>query len=237
MEDKHTLKKLNLHILFEHAVDQLPFGCSYIRLIQPLTHPANQTAFNVSFSTEYRRADIVIVERTWHPFLSLSEAETLVRRIRKNGAHLIYAVDDDLLDLHTVSTNEKMIVRYFAREANGIIVSTETLKECFSRLNPSVLVVPNQLDERLFFNASNRKKLVGNEKFVLGYMGTLTHEADLMMVYQALRTILRKYNGKIEFQLVGGLSDPAVIQAFDGLPLKILLVPVNDISYPKLFLG
>jgi len=227
------MRKLNLHILFEHDVDQRPFGCSYIRLIQPLIHPANQTAFDVSYSTEYRRADIIIIERTWHPFFSLSEAETLVRRIRKHGAHLIFAADDDLLDLCTVSTNDKMIVRYLAREASGIIVSTKTLKERFSRLNPSVIEVPNQLDEHLFSNSSNRKKLLEKEKFVIGYMGTLTHDGDLMMVYQALRTILRKYDGQIEFQLVGGVSDPAVLRAFDGLPLNVLSIPINDISYPK----
>ncbi len=227
--------KPSIHILFEHAGDSLPFGCSYIRLLLPLTHPAAGSGFEVTSGTEYQSADIVIVERTWRPATTVREAEALVERIRKDGACFLYAIDDNLLDLEQVAMADKMVVRYLARQADGVLVSTEALRRRFTRLNPTVISIPNTLDERLFGLALEAEGQASGSPgpFTIGYMGTFTHDADLMLIYRALRTVLRRHAGSVEFQLVGGAAQPATLRLFQDLPFRQLTVPTADVAYPK----
>lgn len=233
------LKFLKVHILYEQSNTLRPHSSSYIRLLLPLTHPANADAFIVSQGTACISADVVIVERKWKPGISLRLAEDLVEQVRRQGARLIYAIDDNLLDLKLeesvwkgLTTEEMMVVRYFAREANGIIVSTDCLKDRMAQFNKKIAVVPNALDERLVTNELPRPNAtISNGRKVIGYIGTYTHNADLMMILQALRETLRKHQNTLELQLVGEVADPAVIQAFDGLPIRILDVGDND-EYP-----
>lgn len=120
---------LKIHVLFEHSADLRPHGCSHIRLLLPLTHPANEEAFILSHGTSYRSADVVIVERMWKSNISLNMAEELIDRIRRDNARFVYTIDDNLLDLKPeeplregFTTEQLMAMRYFAREADGIIV-------------------------------------------------------------------------------------------------------------------
>lgn len=229
---------LKVHVLFEHSANLRPHGSSNIRLLIPLTYPANAETFSLSYGTTYSNADVVIVERMWKPNFSLRLAEDLVERVRRDKACLIYTIDDNLLDLkpeqqlqHSFTTEQLMVVRYLTREADGIIVSTNCLKERLSRFNNKIVVVPNALDERLIGDRSllSLKSDLGNNGCkVIGYMGTYTHDADLMMILQALRETLHRRLNNLELQLIGGTADPALIQAFNGLPIKILAVGDNS---------
>jgi processive 1,2-diacylglycerol beta-glucosyltransferase len=231
---------LKVHVLFEHSADFRPHGCSHIRLLLPLTYPSNAEAFVLSQGTSYASADVVIVERMWKWNISLSMAEELVERIRRNNACLIYTLDDNLLDLSPeeplqkgFTTEQLMAMRYFAREADGIIVSTEGLKERLSRLNNKIVVVPNALDERLVKDRELSSKTANGDhgRKAIGYMGTYTHDADLMMVLQPLREVLRKHSDTWELQLIGGIADSAILQAFYDLPIRVLNVGKNG-EYP-----
>lgn len=223
------IEMLKVHVIYEHSNDLRPHGSGYIRLLRPLTHPANEGAFDMSFGMDYQPADVVIIERTAKPGMTLRLAEDYIKRARADKARLIYTLDDNLLDLkvegpirYSFTTEEMMVVRYFARECGGIIVSTEKLKERMLRLNKRVVVVPNTLDERLVAGRLSGRAEAGssNGRKVIGYMGTLTHDSDLMMILQALRETLRKRKDELEFQLVGGIADSAVLDAFDGLPVR-----------------
>ena len=123
---------LSLHILFEHSIDLRPHGSGHIRLLRPLSHPANEGAFKMSWGLTYQAADVLIVERVWQPGMTLRAAEEIVERVRTDKTCLIYTIDDNLLDLRVegpvrfgFTPEEMMVVRYFAREADGLIVSTE----------------------------------------------------------------------------------------------------------------
>jgi processive 1,2-diacylglycerol beta-glucosyltransferase len=231
---------LKVHVLFEHSPDLRPHGSSHIRLLLPLTHPANGEALILSQGTTYSSTDVVIVERMWKPDISLKLAEDLVERVRKDKACLIYTIDDNLLDLkpeepnrYQFTTEQLMAVRYFAREADGIIVSTDCLKDRLNRFNNNIIVVPNALDERLVGDRLERPKsgTVNNGRKMIGYMGTYTHDADLMMILQALRQTLGKHLDSVELQLIGGIADPTIMQAFNGLPIKVLNIGKNG-EYP-----
>jgi glycosyltransferase involved in cell wall biosynthesis len=231
---------LKIHVLYEHSGDLRPHGCSFIRLLLPLNYPSNQDVFSVTRGTTLASADVVIVERTWRPDISLKMAENLVKQVRATRVCLIYSIDDNILDLNLGEHLQKgfdreklMVVRYLAREADGVIVSTNNLKVRFSRFNRNVFVVENALDENLLGKAGLPAKSIirGDGHKTIGFMGTPTHDADLMMIQQALRRTLRKHNGSLELQLIGGVAELRVVQAFNGLPVRILTAGRN-VEYP-----
>lgn len=227
---------VRIHIIFEHGEDQQPFGVAYIRDILPLTHPTNSEVLQVTQGTDYSSsADVVIVERAWKPDISLLDAEHLVDQIRKDGSSLVYSIDDNLLDLESVPIPARSAVRYFCRAADGVFVSTNYLKERLQKLNSHIFVLPNSLDERLF-TRKNGRPITDNRSSMrktIGFMGTFTHDADLMMVLQALRTVLRRQSDSVQFQLVGGISTQAVVRSFQGLPVQVMKVNPIDMAYPN----
>lgn len=233
------MNSLRVHVVYEYGSDSRPHGCAYIRLMLPLKHPSNEGAMTVTSGENYERADVVMVDRMWRPRITPAAAEALVGRARRDGACVVYSIDDNLLDLHLEGFNQRpltseelMVVRYFAREADGIIVTTELLKERLSRLNPNIFVVPNALDENLWGgDPAAGGEPPPNGRKVIGYMGTYTHDADLMMILQPLRAALRAHAGRVELQLIGAVADRAVLEAFDGLPVSLLSVGENG-EYP-----
>ena len=226
----------SVHVVSEHAGDRQAYGCSHIRNLLPLAHPVNRPHLAVSASFDYAPADVVIVERAWDPHTNVIEADELVARASADGACLVYTVDDALLEAPSIPSPSRTIVRTLCRAAAGVIVSTPFLKRRFAPLNPRVSVVPNALDERLFFAGTADGARGAGGRLVVGFMGTLTHESDLMLVVQPLRTLLRRNAGTIEFQIVGGISDPGWLALFDGLPVRKLEVPPESIEYPE-FVG
>lgn len=226
---------LNIHVLFAHGINQYPHCTAYIRLLLPLTHSANEGAFAVTHGCEYSPAEIVIVERMWKSGIKLHQAEAMVAQARNDRACLIYSIDDNMLDLHTAvgaqppfTAEELMVVRYLARAADGVIVSTVPLKQRLARLNTNIHVIPNALDERLCDAGAAARPPAANGRKVIGYMGTVTHDSDFMMILQPLRELLRKHRDEIEFQIVGGIGDTTLLQALDGLPVRVLDVSANS---------
>lgn len=228
------MTRLAVHVIVEHCGDRRPFGCAYIRDLLPLGHPANRDLVELSWGFDYAPADVVVVERTFKPGAKVVDAERLAERARRDGARIAYTLDDDLLDAEALPVATRAVVRFFCREADGIVVSTAVLADRVRALARRVALVPNAVDERLFFGpepgtvsgADPRRPLA------IGFMGTLTHDRDLMMVVQPLREVLRFRQRDVELQLVGGVADPALLGLFDGLPVRQLHVPVDSIEYP-----
>jgi glycosyltransferase involved in cell wall biosynthesis len=81
------------------------------------------------------------------------------------------------------------------------------------------MVVPNAIDERLYRYRTDDLSAPGSPK-VIGYMGTGTHDKDIMMIAQALRAVMRRSD--VELQIVGGFLDPAITEFFAGLPVRYL---------------
>lgn len=219
-----------IHVIHEYAVDNQPHSCSYIRLIQPLSHPAVAAGYDVSFGltmTE-RPVDAVILERVWMPTgINWQQAEELVWQIRAAGARLIYTLDDNLVDLGIDSPHhgfpsdlDRNVVRWLIREADGVIVSTQALAERFAALNPAIAVVPNQLDERLF--PATLPARPERDKLVIGYMGTFSHQADFAMVLEALRAVLHDYPGRARFEFIGVTTNPVIFELLRGYDFDAL---------------
>lgn len=229
----------HVHLFVERDRFGNPHGSGHIRLLRPFTHPTLSDHLRVTSedTTLAEGTDVVIVERGWRANATLESAADLVRRIRQSGAKYIYTLDDNLLDLHMdepwreFSTDMKRnIVRYFVRYADCVVVSTKPLKQRLAGLNSNIRVIPNALDERLFFSDAQEPwmaRCARSDKIVIGYMGTHSHLEDLMMILEPLRTVLREHTNRVEFQMVGISADPRVCECFDSLPFRALSTDGN----------
>jgi processive 1,2-diacylglycerol beta-glucosyltransferase len=236
------LAKPRVHVLHGFYGAEIPYSCTYIRLLRPLTHPvlADAVALTHGTTEAIPDCDLLVVERhtLWPYERQLDGFVRLLARCRSRGVRVVYELDDNLLDLHRGEPWEvypgpflRGAVAYLAREADAVVVSTPALAERLSRLRPGVLVVPNALDERLF-EAGPEPARPRGDAVTIGYMGTMTHEADLRMVLAPLRALLRRHAGRVRFELVGGAAEGRVSSLFEGLPFHVLH-PRQEDAYPS----
>ena len=230
-----------LHVVYEYGADARPFSASYIRLIRPFTHPRVQAHLEVSLDLRYedQPVDLVILDRLWRPDVTLERAGELVQRVREQGARLVYALDDNffdhgLEDQAEAGTERLQLVAYLLRLAHGAIVTTPALRERLLSYNPNILVLANQLDERLLVGRSPAQLAPPrpDERLVIGYMGTFTHDEDFLMLLPALQAVCKRHPGKLELQVVGGLRAEATKKALADLPVRYLYPRPEEHEYP-----
>jgi glycosyltransferase involved in cell wall biosynthesis len=184
--------------------------------------------------------DLLVVERhtLWPYERQLDGFTRVLRQCRQRGIPVVYELDDNLLDLHRYEPWEtypgdalRGVVAFLARQADGMIVSTPALAERVARLRSGVLVVPNALDERLFGPAPEPAAPRGSA-LTIGFMGTLTHEADLRMVLAPLRALLARHAGRVRLEVVGGGEENRIASLFSGLPFR-MRTPGREDAYPR----
>ena len=233
-----------IHIIYEYGNDLRPHASSYIRLLRPLTHPAlgDPLPFEISRSHYYhgQPVDAVIVDRLWRPDIQPKLAHELTAAIRKAGARLIYAIDDNLLDL----VNERgdwptgrhiEVMLHWLHEADAVWVTTLPLKKRLEEFNPRILVIPNQLDERMLSGGLRRTAISPFEsthQIKIGYMGTLTHNDDLRTVLPALQRLWERHSSRIEFQFVGVADSSTIQKTFADIPVRLLNPNLEEQEYP-----
>ena len=227
---------LDVVALYEHGHNTRPHGSSYIRMLLPLTHPSLVEQLHVQFETNYRPADILLIDRTWSPHISPELAEQIVRFARRDGTRLVYSLDDNLMDANhspyrrVFSDAQLGSVRYLASRADHVVVSTLPLMQRMRALNPHLSVIPNYLDERLF--STTLPPAPSADRLVIGYMGTPSHEADLLSILEPLRRLLTRYRDRVSLELVG-VIDPCRKEAmFGDLPVTLRAVPSDSVEYP-----
>jgi glycosyltransferase involved in cell wall biosynthesis len=119
-------------------------------------------------------------------------------------------------------------VEYALRQADGLLVTTPALEERLQAFNPAIQVAPHALDERLLVP---RRPAPARRRKVIGYMGTRTHDDDLLMIAPALQAVCRRHP-EVELQLIGVADRPAARQALSGLPARWIEVPADETEYP-----
>ena len=231
-----------VNVLFEHDEQGRPHGCSFIRLLLPLSHPkvAGRVRLLASADLAPETADVVIVERWWRSDVSTQKVDALIAEVRRRNSKLIYTLDDNLLDISndqfgSPSSIERRRCTYaLLREADCVVVSTDTLAQRVRGLcRGCVLVVPNALDERIFSSCIDRNSReseaapVGRNGEVtrIGYMGTFTHFHDLQILFEPLRRLSAIYGNRIEFELIGVGEVRAEIMRALGNRARYIVVP------------
>jgi len=192
-------------------------SCGYIRGFLPLTHRGLGDAIRLNVASPVGAlnigADALLVQRASVP--SLKVAEELVRYCEDRGVRLIYETDDDLFHVQTTqSENEFYAARVPAaelilRSAATVVVSTPTLRDRVAPLNPDVHVLPNALDERLWFPAgcAQPKRPSSSGPLRILYMGTMTHSKDLALLEDPMRRLREEFGSRVELEILGITPD------------------------------
>jgi processive 1,2-diacylglycerol beta-glucosyltransferase len=243
------MNRRRVHILFEHGSDQQPFGSGQIRLLRPLTHPSIGACMQITTSLEYdgQNVDAVIVDRLWRPDISPILAQNLLDRIHRASARLIYALDDNFLDMASekkdwqLTKDQLWVVEFFLSQSDGVLVTTPALAERLAGLNSRIVVLPHALDERLLANSDKsagkflqkvlRAVRPANKRILIGYMGTFTHDDDLQMILPALRTVWRRHADEIEFQFIGVVGRDETWHSLKGLPIRMVRPKAGKTEY------
>lgn len=236
---------IKLHLLYEYGQDLRPHGSAFIRLLRPFSHPGLAAQFQVSSGLNYegQPVDAVIVDRLWHPLdITLASAQELVNQIRRAGARFIYTVDDNFFDIpashrNKPSATQLAVVAFFLEQADAVWVTTTYLQERLRAYNSHILVLPNCLDERILIQRypENQASSISKPKRIIGYMGTMTHDDDLIMILPALQMICDQHP-EVEIQIIGVTGHAETRRALANLPVRFLNVPAGENEYPLFML-
>ena len=236
------MTKLRIHVLFEHGADGQPYGSAQIRLLRPLTYPALHDALEVTSGLAYdgQPVDAVILDRLWQSDISLTLAAQILEAVHRSGARLIYAIDDNFLDLPAsvaswFTPQHRHIVEFFLSQADGVIVTTEGLRQRFEPYNHNIVVMPHALDERLLVPRRRtwREIRFGHSRIVIGYMGTFSHDDDLLMILPALHAVKKRYADRIEFQIVGVAERAETHDALHPLDARVIPLRPETVEYTR----
>jgi len=244
MDSRPDNKKPHVHVVYEYGPDFRPHSSPFLRLIRPFSHPLVQAQISTTFSRDFNQepADAVIIDRMWRPDVSLELVEGLVEKIQKLGLKFIYSLDDNYFDLpfNEISwpTREVLpVVKFLLRQADAVLVTTPTLKQRFREYNPNIHVLANQLDERLLvFRPPDASPSIANVHLVVGYMGTFTHDEDLMMVLPAIKSIHQRFPNQFELQVIGVLDKKETKVELQGLPVRYVYPRPEEHEYPLFML-
>ncbi|HTB47184.1 MAG TPA: glycosyltransferase [Acetobacteraceae bacterium] len=188
--------------------------CAYIRLLQPLDHPAIGAGFDIVLADAAEalryRADIIATQRYAVP--DVAAAAALTAHCRRTGAVLAYDLDDDLLhiprdhpDAPELRPKAKVVQRLL-RDAGRVFVSTPALAASLAPLRRDAVVVPNGLDERLWADPSaggRPRRRASAVPVRLLCMGTATHGADFALIEPALARLKDVFGGRVTIDMLG----------------------------------
>jgi len=242
-------------------------GVSYYRLVKPMEllkdeydvtfFGSNIQRVSKGLSTDQfydkftKQYDMIIVKQ----IDNATSAQALIHWANKNRCILVQDFDDNMLVVRDDQPASKMGYtkggqrRAYAGAmmslADALIVSTAPLKDYFGTFikemfgdDMDIYVFPNYNDVKDWKYKLSEKN---PKKIVIGWAGSITHDADLGLVMPVLGKILDKYDN-VHLELVGGVTQGALafltktwsMKAKDKLKIK-LGVPAWH-KYPELIM-
>jgi GT2 family glycosyltransferase len=211
-------------------------ACGYVRVIQPLTHPALAGTIHLTVTSAGRlaesEADLILVQR--NAVRDIEMAERIVDSCRRRGARLLFEIDDDLFHLPEEHPESQAYAEQLqgagrlARAADVVLVSTGTLARQMQAFNAAIVVLPNYLDDRLWRPPAASGQFPPGDIRIL-YMGTSSHRQDLEFLVRAVQNLGPKYRDRIRLDVVGVADGASGAGSFRTIP-----VPPNiALSYPR----
>lgn len=238
--------KTSICIIPVRRDDKEPVGSAFVRLIQPYTQNDaldekwNIYIFDGDDLPSPAEADIVIIQRDALG-LDRKRIANWLLQWRVAGKRTILELDDDLFDaegLYKRTNGNKNEIKARADEivwltgaVDAVICSTSQLSLLASEYNENVYLIPNYIDAKLW--GINEKKLkqnsaTNNSVVKIGYIGTPTHDDDLLIIVEAMKRIKDEYGEKVQIEVIGAfqknLSKPLFGESV-GLP--------KDTTYPS----
>lgn len=178
---------------------------------------------------ELQEYEVVVVQRQVTP-----QNYAAMKKLKDYGKKIIYDLDDDVWSLPASNPAQqmfKMMEKGFGecmKWVDVITVSTQTLRgavKCkLPHLKQEILVTPNAIDFDLFQPSPLARD---DDKIVLGWAGSNTHDGDMVEISAVIPDLLRKYpNLYIEF--VGG-DVPRKLRGLDRVSYRPW-VPVGEFA-------
>jgi glycosyltransferase involved in cell wall biosynthesis len=204
-----------------------PTPCGYIRLLQPLTHPAiaGDCDIILADAKSVLDYDVDIIATHRYAIPDIRAADLLHQHARRSGARLLYDLDDDLLRIaptHPEAAELRplaKVVRRMLAHADTVWVSTPYLADALRSTRRDTVIMPNGLDERLWTGPVLPRRAEHTPIRIL-CMGTTTHIRDFALIAPALTRIKKEFGSAVEIDVIGmtaGDSFPEGVNRL-GLP-------------------
>jgi GT2 family glycosyltransferase/glycosyltransferase involved in cell wall biosynthesis len=200
-----------------------PAGSGFVRLIYPYSMP-RQTPFSWSRFTKLPTpgsAELFLFQRDF-PEVHLADFRRWAASWKALGGTLVYDLDDDLLDVEGVMLRtgrsrqaaEELSerIRTFLAAADTVAVSTPGLAGQVGAYCARTIVVPNALDPAIWrLQQRPRPLAAGHERkpgdpLRIGYIGTPSHDSDVLMIKEAVRAISEEYGNRVVFEIIGAFE-------------------------------
>jgi GT2 family glycosyltransferase/glycosyltransferase involved in cell wall biosynthesis len=209
--------------------------CAYIRLLQPLDHPAIGGDLDIVIADAAEalsyRADLIVTQRYAVP--DVAAADALGAHAAATGAGLVYDLDDDLLNIPLTHADAAELrpkartVQLMLRHATQVWVSTPALAQSIASVRDDAVVLPNALDERLWLLPPRPPRPPGSPLRIL-CMGTQTHGGDFALIQPGLERLKDVFGDRVTIDMLGvtGRGDlPSWIN-------RLSMTPNGHASYP-----
>jgi len=176
-----------------------PGGCGVLRVAQPakylqkLGYDVNVTALETRNRIDPSTA-VCVFQRDYIQ-------ENIVeywKFLKTQGIKIVYDLDDDIFSIpknhpdYTYYQDPEVRSRFefYLRNADVVTVSTPFLKKRLGNLNKNIEVLPNCID----FETWPRRTESIHKDVRIGWAGSPTHHYDLMLIFPALKAMMKKYN-------------------------------------------
>lgn len=210
-------------------------GVAYYRLVKPMELLKDE--YDVTFYgadiqklSKGRSTDDFYRWLTWEYHMIIvkqidnaTASQALLHWGKQNNCLIVQDYDDDMLAVREDQPASKMGYQVGGQRraytasmmslADALIVSTTPLKESFTQVlkevfkdKKDIYVFPNYNDVN-DWNYPQPKK--DGKKIVIGWAGSVTHDADLKIVMPALAKILDKYDN-VYLELLGGIMQGSI---------------------------
>jgi len=175
-------------------------ACSYYRMILPgkaLSEKGYEVNTNPTYD-DFASSDILVFQRQYKE-MALKE----IAEWKKKGKKIIIDYDDNFLSLESHNPAKQFytekaleIFKETMSIADAVTVSVKPLVNAYNKINGSVFVLPNSVDE---YALSFSKKLPGRP--IVGWQGGPSHLEDLKIIKSVINEIQKKYS--FDFILAG----------------------------------
>lgn len=227
----------------ERKLRNLPGGVGYYRICKVAEQASKKhevTVQGVDFTKKgetmderwdriFKEYDVFWTSYTAHG----DEVASMLYHRDKYKKKVVLDLDDNYLDVlesHPLYDNlkstkrDKAFISTALSFADVVTVSTEPLKQRLAKhfkevynLQRQIIVLPNMNDLKDwdFKPKSNHRK-----KFVIGYMGSNSHQNDLAMFFPHLLNIMTKYD-HVYFESIGSI-DKKMLPLFNDFPHEVM---------------
>ena len=211
-------------------------GVTYYRLVKPMQHLEDEYDCRYYGSNIQEMAKGLSTEEFYNSFV-LQHDMIIVKHVdnpqaigaltfycKMHAVPLVIDLDDNLYEiradqpaykLYKEGEQKRAFMAAFVSLADAIFSSTEPLKEKIEeynskvfKMNTKVYTLPNCNDIVDF--PENKGT---DDKFIIGWQGSTTHNADLMIVLPLIDKIMTKYP-QVHLELMGGIEESKIKELF-----------------------